>query len=51
MQITRPYSLGNLSLKLLVSDKLQRRLKEIAPLKQYFKRYKQQKMTFGKLLG
>ena len=37
--------------KLLVNDKLQRRLKEIAPLRQYFKRYKQQKMTFGKLLG
>ena len=38
--------------KLLVNDILQRGLKQKhAPLKQYFKRFKQQKMTFRKLLG
>ena len=58
MPFTRPYSLWNMRnymylwILLMNFEKLQRRLKEICPSSmQYFKRYKQEKMTFQKRLG
>ena len=49
-QITRPYSLWNFRNYLWMTNYSVVSKKHV-PLKQYFKRFKQQKMTFRKLLG